>query len=238
MRIGICDDSASDMRLLKEMVKDSLARKGREARLSCFANARILLDAFSQGAFDVLFLDVYMPGTDGIRAAESLRSQDKDVLLVFATTSVDHAIDSYAVHAVGYLVKPFSTEQLDETLDWCIENQNENTRAITVISNRESVSIAHKEILFIEVFRNSCVVHTTNGPVKTNRGLTEIERELGDVFLRCHRCYLVNMTHILGHDGAFFLLPGKERVPIARDGASKVKQRFFEWSLRNTWESR
>ncbi len=238
MQFGICDDSVSDRRILDRMVRSSLARKGLKANISDFANARMLLGAFSPGAFDVLFLDIYMPGIDGIRAAEAIRAKDKDILLVFTTASADHAIESYAVHAAGYLLKPFSARQLDETIDWCIENQMENSLSITVTSNREAVSIAHKDILYVEVFRNSCVIHAFSGPITTNRGLTEIERELGDAFLRCHRCYLVNMAHILRHEGACFLLPNDGRVLIARDIASKVKQHYFEWSLRNTWESR
>ncbi len=238
MKFGICDDSAADRQKLTAMLRDCPLASRAGKQIAQFSNARALLKAFAPGLFDVLFLDIYMPGLDGMRAAEYLRKQDKDLSLVFTTSSADHAIESYAVHAAGYLVKPFTAIQLDETLEWCLENRLESSKALCVISNREMVSVPHRDILYIEVFGRSCVIHALGGPVTTNRGLNELESELGDGFLRCHRSYLVNMAHILRHEAACFVLPGNRSVPIARDGANRAKQRFFDWSFQKTWEKR
>ena len=238
MRFGICDDSAADRRQLQAMLRDCFSLKGVKAQISLFMDARSLYDAFAPGIFDILFLDIYMPGIDGMRAAKFLRGKDRDVLLVFTTISADHAFESYSVYADGYLLKPFAIGLLDETMEWCLQNSKANLQHITIISNREAVMVPHREILYVEVFGRSCVIHTFNGPITTNRVLSELENELGGAFLRCHRSYLVNMEHILRHEAACFLLPGNRSVPIARDGANSVKQKFFDWSFRRTWEKR
>ena len=83
MRIAIVDDLAAERHFLREQLEQKLP-------------------------FSVAFLDIYMMGMTGIEAARELRKTDTDCLLIFTTTSTDHALEGFQVRAMHYLVKPFT----------------------------------------------------------------------------------------------------------------------------------
>ena len=83
------------------------------------------------------------------------------------------------------------------------------------------------------------LTYTVQEDIETNQRLSRLEEEIGDEsFLRCHRSYLVNMRYILRPEGRDFVLTDQTRVPIAMKQAAKIKQTFFEWSFKQTWEMR
>ena len=65
------------------------------------------------GADEVVFLDIYMEDENGVEVAKELRSFDRNCILVFTTTSTDHALDGFKVRALQYLVKPYADEELN-----------------------------------------------------------------------------------------------------------------------------
>ena len=121
MRFAICDDSAADRRALVSMLQQYCAGRHVQAEIQPFADGRALLDAFAPGKYQILFLDIYMPALTGMEAAKAIREKDTGCQLVFTTTSEDHALESYGVYAAGYLLKPYTQGQLDETVDWCLD---------------------------------------------------------------------------------------------------------------------
>ena len=150
-----------------EKLKEYCAQRGLECRVEQFSNGRALLKAFSPGKYQILFLDIYMPGYSGMQAAQEIREQDEHCFLAFTTTSEEHALESYGVYAAGYLLKPYSREQLYEVMDWCMEHMPPLSRALNVLSDRENVSLPLREIRYIEVsampFREFLLVSGKNG---------------------------------------------------------------------------
>lgn len=221
------------------LIRDSYGERGRQVELWECESGEELLHRWAEQRADFLFLDVYMEGMSGMQTARKLRESDPHCMIVFTTTSPDHAMDSYEVRAADYLLKPFGRQEVEEALRWCEQNAAEQLRELEVISGRERRFIPVSDIRYIEVYGRMCVVHTGTEEIQTNRGLSELEEALaGGDFLRCHRSYLVNMAHILRPEGRDFLVSGHSRVPIAAEQAARVRQSFLEWSFRRTWESR
>lgn len=81
-----------------------------------FSSEEDFLSLIQNDSYDLIFIDQYMQGLSGIDAAKQIRHIDSLVTLVFITTSRDHAIDSYQVRAGGYLLKPFSYADFEQTL--------------------------------------------------------------------------------------------------------------------------
>ena len=239
MRIGICDDREQDRSFLRQLLEEYCTQRGLECRVEQFSNGRALLKAFSPGKYQILFLDIYMPGYSGMQAAQEIREQDEHCFLAFTTTSEEHALESYGVYAAGYLLKPYSREQLYEVMDWCMEHMPPLSRALNVFSDRENVSLPLREIRYIEVFGREAVFHTAKQTVSsTSRSLSEVEKELPEDFLRCHRSYIVNMNEITRIEQNDFVLKSGEKIPIGAENAAKNKQSFFDWIFRHTWEGK
>lgn len=118
IKIAVCDDSPEDIRLLSE----SLYACDPSVELAAYTAGRPLLDDVLDGSCsaDIVFLDIYMPGFDGIQTARKLREQNKDVKIVFLSSSGEHYPEAYEVFAFNYLVKPLDRERLRAVLEQAV----------------------------------------------------------------------------------------------------------------------
>lgn len=112
MRIAICDDVEKDRQLLLKLIKETINTVdiNDEPDISQFALGEDLEHHYSNGNshFDIIFLDIFMPGKDGIELTREIRKYDKKCLIIFTTISTEHALDSYSVFAYNYIVKPIT----------------------------------------------------------------------------------------------------------------------------------
>ncbi len=106
MRIAIVDDLAAERTLLKELLERQLQRRNVQADILEYESSETFLEAAWKAPFTAAFLDIYMNGMTGMEAAKKLRETNTDCLLVFTTTSTDHALEGFQVRALHYLVKP------------------------------------------------------------------------------------------------------------------------------------
>ena len=116
MNIAVCEDIASDCDLLCAYIQDYCNKHCYEASISSFETAEALLDAFSESGFDLVFLDIILPGISGVDAAAEIRKTDRDCMLMFITVSRDHAVDGFDLQASGYVVKPYDRAKLYNAL--------------------------------------------------------------------------------------------------------------------------
>lgn len=117
MRIAIVDDLAAERTLLKGRLEWQLQRRNVQADILEYESGEIFLEATRKAPFTAAFLDIYMDGMTGMEAAKKLRKTDTDCLLVFITTSTDHALEGFQVRALHYLVKPFTEADIDALTD-------------------------------------------------------------------------------------------------------------------------
>ena len=97
MRIAIVDDLETERAQLKTRLARQLRLCGTEAELLEFESGESFLAAEKEQRFTAAFLDIYMHGMSGMDAAKELRKTDADCLLVFTTTSTDHALEGFQV---------------------------------------------------------------------------------------------------------------------------------------------
>ena len=116
MRIAIVDDLAAERTLLKDRLERQLQRRTVQADILEYESSETFLEAAREAPFTAAFLDIYMDGMTGMEAAKKLRETDTDCLLVFTTTSTDHALEGFQVRALHYLVKPFTEADIDALL--------------------------------------------------------------------------------------------------------------------------
>ena len=117
MRIAIVDDLADERVLLRQRLEHQLARRNVQADLLEYESGEAFLTAAQDEPFTVAFLDIYMAGANGIETARALRQHDTDCLLIFTTTSTDHALEGFQVRAMQYLVKPFTEDDIAQLMD-------------------------------------------------------------------------------------------------------------------------
>ena len=139
-RAAICDDSTTDAEFVGSILHQWAAERGIEVESERFASADAFLFRYAEDkSFDLLLLDVEMPGTDGVTLAKTVRQENEAVQIVFITGYSDYIAEGYDVAALHYLVKPVSREKLFAVLDRAWEKHRRNARCLNLELSGELV---------------------------------------------------------------------------------------------------
>lgn len=239
LQIAICDDMADERTLLAGLVYDYCDQHNMQADIHLFSDGNELMDSFVPGRMHIIFLDIYMPGLSGMDTARLIREKDASCAIIFATTSQEHGMDSYDVQASDYLVKPFVYADVEDALDWCVNQARSLHRALEVYVEDKTVPVLLRDICYVEIRGHNAHLHTQSGVLVIRQGLDDLEREIDhEDFLRCHRSFLVNMNYIQWMEKNSFLLIGGEEVPIGSTVVGRVRDAYMKWSFVKSWEQK
>lgn len=174
------------------------------------ADGEALLREVAEKRPQVVFLDVDMPGLNGVECARRIRETAPDTVLIFATAHEGYMGDAFEVYAFDYLVKPFRTERVLETLrrvrSRFLEEEAAASRPAALnaggrltIRHREGVAfVPTDEILLVQREERQTVLVCTGGRrFVTGENLSDVEAHLNPaVFCRCHKSYIINLNQI------------------------------------------
>ncbi len=231
MDIAIVDDVEQDRLHMEQLVLNWSELHREEVHLSLFDSGETFLEHLRPGLFSVILLDIFMTGIDGMETAREMRRRGYTCQIVFTTSSDAYALQGYEVDAANYLLKPVDAPALNQALQHCLSRLGSDRAAITVISNRSTISIPLRRIVWIEAHRNALLFYTDGGPVKSYMTLENLSKTLDGYgqFLLCFKGILVNMDRISSVDEYNFVMDNGDYVPIRKRGASQVKQEYMHY---------
>lgn len=197
MRIAVLEDerdSADNIRL-------ALSRWGKEEKeeieVSFFERGEDFLQTY-QFQYDVVFLDILLPGMTGLETAEKLREMDPAVILLFLTNMAQYAIDGYKYSASDYFVKPFSYYALKMRMDRIrqfLAGKKQKEWILRLPNGMLRIPV--DKIYYIESEGHDTTFHTAEGVYTVrDKSMKQLEKELYPyLFRRCNVSYLVNLKH-------------------------------------------
>lgn len=194
MRIAICDDEQKSW----EQLIAALNGWDPTRQPECFSDGASLLRAAQEKEnFDIVFLDIYMPGENGVDIAGELQRISPKTGIVFVTTSREHAVDAFSLHALHYLVKPVTTEGVVEAFRRLTQLKSRQRPTITLTAGHDSHTVYLDEIYYIQSINHATEVFLTKGrQIRVWTPLNELESRLGGYFLKINRGTVVNMEQI------------------------------------------
>lgn len=230
MRIAVCDDErqyCEQMRLTIEKMYQSL-----DVIVDTYQTGRELLHQFATRKYDVIFLDIEMPGIDGISLARKLREIDEELRLVFLTSHVEYALKGYEVQALRYLTKPVQEDKLIEVLSYVMEQiRNQKKIWIKTEAGEERVSVS--AILYLEAQNQNILICTAEHSYVVRYNLRDYERELRESgFFRIHRGYLVSLGKITAVRKNEVILEGGISLPLSRTRERSLKEALYQFIKR------
>ena len=235
MRIAIVDDLAAERALLRQRLEHQLARRNVQAELLEYEIGDDFLAVEQAESFTVAFLDIYMAGANGIETAKALRKQDTDCLLIFTTTSTDHALEGFQVRAMQYLVKPFTEEDIAQLMDELLARIPRPDKYLELKTSEGELRLSYKNILYAEHFSHVIYIHTTAGKtVSTRQPFKNFIEPLKDDprFFVCGRGIIVNLEHAADLNKATFCMDDGSKVVISQDLLKSARQAFMEFLLQ------
>lgn len=186
-----------------------------------FTSGIKLLEALNEN-FQIIFLDIQMPGIDGLEIAKYIRKRDKSLYLVFTTSYINYVYKGYEVDAGNYITKPISKEIIYTEMNKAMLKQNNAKKTIMIKNNDGYFKVFLSEITYIETEGRNTVIHTCYGAMKSFAKMQEYEDSLDNSFLRCHKSYIVNINYISSIEGLCITLNTQEILYV-----SKLKKRVL-----------
>lgn len=231
MNIAIIDDMPSDRNFLLNLLSRYCSQFQLAAQTECFESGEAFLKAFEQTYFDIIFLDIYLNGIDGMKTAEKIREKGSECLLIFSTSSQHHAIKSFRVRAFDYLLKPYGYEQFAEVMHLCDQTLRKRAHYIEVKEGREWVKILLRDILYTDYANHYIQIHAKQRVIKSYMSFHEFSQLLLPYpqFLCCYRNCIVNMDEVIQMEEKDFVMQNGERVPIQRANRSKIRQQYADY---------
>lgn len=230
LRIAICDDDLHELSQLSSLLKAYQKQSGYALRFDAFTSATDLLETIRSGMYDILLLDILMPGINGMQTAHEIRGYDQDVKIVFLTSSPEFALESYAVNAYYYLLKPASQIKLFPIMDKIVLDTTRTRDAMSVKHFSGFIRIFYDRLEFLEVMNKKLYFHMTDGSTKEIYGsLSDYENDLlnREEFIKIHRSYIVNMGWIQELNPGTLSTTSGHKLPISRLLYPQVRERYM-----------
>ncbi len=197
IEIAVVDDVKEDRDELAACFRKLQMEVQEDLKLTEYASGEELLSDHGT-VFDLICLDIDMPGKDGIQTAREIRETDTQVEIIFITNMAQMAIKGYEVQALDFIVKPvqyYSFAMKIQNALQIIENRKSKNIIITTADGVFKVSTDN--LYYVEVQGHYLYYHTGDGVLRQKAALKELEENLqGLSFERCNNCYLVNLKYV------------------------------------------
>ncbi len=235
MRIAIVDDVAEERALLRSRLESQIRSRHLNVQILEFDSGEAFLTAAMEKSFDVLFLDIYMGGITGVETAVQLRTFDPACLLVFTTTSTDHALDGFRVRAMHYLVKPYAEEEVSTLLDEILQRTPKADKHIVMKVNGSNMQLSFRDIVSAEHYAHQIHVKAASGKTFVTRqsfGEFTAPLKTDERFFVCGRGVIINMEHATDIGNGSFTMDDGSAVGISRDLVKPARQAFMDFLFK------
>lgn len=188
-----------------------------------FTGVADALKYLEQFPVDLLFLDINMPAISGI---DFYKSIPQKIMVIFTTAYSEHAVESYNLNAVDYLLKPFTFQRFLQAVEKADKYLRlEQPKDLVLRVDYGLVKIVLADILFIEAYDNYLKIHVVNlKPVIVRMTMKALLSSIpADLFIRVHRSYIVSLSHIEQVRNKVISVAG-QKIPLG----SSYEERFFQ----------
>lgn len=229
MKILIVDDEALALSRLKRMLTTLGYEDITEAD-----NAQSALEHIKNETFHLALLDINMPGTSGLELGYELRYHQNNLAIIFQTAYGEHALKAYDIGAVGYLVKPFSIEQLKESISRVKQEKKSDKDFRLMSKNGENYYLYKPEdIYYVKADLSEVMLRSVKGFSYYAHKISDLEKLLeGHEFVRIHRSYLININKIKEMETIeqsklrFSFQDISDQIESSKDGAKAFRNTF------------
>lgn len=229
LQIAICDDVVEQTLLLQKYICEYCETQKTGYKLHIYTSGIQLLCDVEK--LDIIFLDIEMPGLDGIETGRQIRKKNASCRIIMATCMVERMKEAFFIEAFRFIVKPFEQREVEEALDACMKKIL-GSSSILLYYNRNTCEVHQSEIQYIITYDSYCEYKVKDKILRSETSLRELENQLDErLFFRVHRKYIVNMAQILTYkDGCIQM---KDiNLPVSRRRKKDFEQAYMEFDLK------
>lgn len=226
MKIAIVDDSKTEQQIIHKAIVQWAENTKQAVEYNIFDSGEAFIDAVFNNHFDIVFMDIYMGGMNGIETATIFRKQNLDTLLIFLTTSTDHMAQAFPCHAFDYIMKPIEISRLHKTLDEALKIMPDNESYIDFVFEKQKISVLYSDITSIFSDLNYCIIKTTDNEYRIRTSFNEFTSQLKNTpqFFTINRGIMINLDNVLKIDNFDCIMTNGQTFPISRRKKEDTEQ--------------
>ena len=230
VRFAVCDDDREMTDYISERLREYYPE---DCEIRKYGDGESLLADASKQLFDALFLDIDMPGLDGIELAKTIRESNQYVKIIFVTNKDNLVYGTFKYMPFRFIRKTHLVEELPETADALHEAIMQFNATIIFNTKNGETCLQVCDIVYAEIKNHTMTVFLTEGELKVSKSMDELEKELAKYgFIRTHKSFLVNHRHVKSILQANILTDTNQIVPLIRNRADEVKLKLQRWSRK------
>lgn len=230
MKIAIIDDEKTEREYLHRILEPWAMSCREPVEIKTYSDAKsFLFDWSEEKDFDILLLDIEMPGINGIDTAKTVRRDGATVQIIFITGFYEYFSDGFDVSALHYLIKPVSDEKLYSVLDRAVTNLNRTARAVLLTTHEGDFKIPVSDIVYAEADNVYINVHTEKTVYRVRTTLSLFAAQLDDTFCKVHRSFIVSLRHISSISRSFVTMRTGKVIPISRGTSAKIREALIKY---------
>ena len=231
-KVAISEDNEKTLIYISQHLKKAFADKQIQLTIDSFTNNALLLQSVRSGQqYDIIFLDIEMPGLNGIEVSQRLRDTGIEKPLVFISNKAELVFQSFEVRPFRFIRKNHFKDELPRLVDDLIREFHKNVGQTIFIEEDNSTNVYWfriQDIIYIEVLGKNCNIVTNHQSTRIRRTLDSLEVELVPYgFLKPHRSYLVNYRYIFSISKTSLILDTKTEIPLSRKRIDNIKEQFM-----------
>ena len=194
LQIAICDDVVEQTLMLQAYIRDYCEKSHAEYKMHIFVSGEELVSEVER--FDIVFLDIEMPGLDGIETGREIRAKNCKCRIIMATVMVERMREAFFIEAFRFIVKPFERAEVEEALDACMRRVLGSSN-ISLFCDRIEYIIHQSEIRYVVTYDSYCEYRVKDKVLRSEDSLKKLEQTLDRrLFFRINRKYIVNMAQV------------------------------------------
>jgi len=243
IKIALCDDTPLCRKQIKGVIYEyQTVRPDVEIKIYSYDSGDKLLESINADErYDIYFLDIMMPNTDGITVAQGIRKKYRDVPVVFLTQTKSYALEAFGVLAFQYLLKPIHRDNLFPVLDrLVILRKNEEGNVFSVFTPSRIITLPYFSIMVIEYYRRALLFHLDSGKTVESKAIritfgAAVSELLNDSrFIWAHKSFIVNMAHVREFNFRVFIMKNGMEIPIPRNKFTSAKRTYLNFLVEET----
>ncbi len=227
LRVAICDDETVILSKIDELARVFFRTHCVDCKIQAYQSSKNLLYDLQDGInYDLLLLDIEMPGIDGMDLAKVIRGIMPAAKIIFITSHLEYAITAYEFSVFRYIPKTVIDDKLPPALeDYYKLYRLERNEFYTVEIKNHVEQLPYREILYILKDGKYAVFHLTGGKTQSVRKtLAQVFEEMSkEYFCFADRGCIVNLANVVGIDDTGILFPDDQRITISKANISDFK---------------
>lgn len=231
IKIGLCDDENGILNVLKNLVCECLYELKQEAEVITYCSGESILADLD--ILDMIFLDIEMPGIDGIEIGKILKKKRYAGKLIMATAKIERFKEAFAIDAFRFVTKPFQKEEILQALKDYMETRI-GMKEIQVYRERNGYVFCQKDITYVYSINSALELCIKKEIYRMEASLSELEEILDSrLFFRISKQYIVNLQEINDYQNGKITIDGKKlKVSVRKKKEFEKTYMMFDVNYR------